>query len=83
MFQRKGQVLVELSTEQIVLEELVDMALAAGADDFDVVELGNDARALKASNFATQKKSNTIAHADIVGDSSLANLMHWQNYQLH
>jgi len=55
MFQRKGRVLVEQNKPasdkgEIVLEELVDLAFAAGADDFDdVLESGAGVCMLKAS----------------------------------
>ncbi|KAF8232376.1 YebC-like protein [Tricholoma matsutake] len=46
MFQRKGRVSIELS-EANMLEEVVDLALALGADDFDEVKSGNDVCMLK------------------------------------
>lgn len=55
MFQRKGRVSIELS-EANMLEEVVDLALALGADDFDEVKSGNDVCMLKASS-ATEIKS--------------------------
>lgn len=51
MFQHKGHVLVDLgkTCNQIVPEELVDIALAAGADDFDTIQSGNNGCTLRAS----------------------------------
>ena len=50
MFQRKGHVLVDLqTTAQGEIDLAVELALAAGADDFDSVESGEDWTRLKAS----------------------------------
>jgi transcriptional/translational regulatory protein YebC/TACO1 len=51
MFQRKGcvQVRVEKTDTNEAVEALADIALDAGADDFDNIESGDGAYILKAS----------------------------------